>query len=71
MSRNAVIKKEKKRKMMIKNITKLLYIPFLAMACTSCLYEMPDEDTVHTVPVTNNPHVIKDSAPTAAPSIEY
>jgi len=47
---------------MYKKKIKLLIIPLLITALlNSCLYKMPTDDDMNTVPTTNNPNVVRDT----------
>jgi hypothetical protein len=58
------------KKMIRKTLLSLITCAMFA-GMSSCLYKMPDEDDIRTVPTTNNPNVIKDTSPSLAPSIDY
>ncbi len=47
----------------------LLLLILLPLAACS-MYQMPDEDTLHTVPTTNNPNVTRDKG-MSTPSFNY
>ncbi|MBJ7450002.1 MAG: hypothetical protein JHC93_06560 [Parachlamydiales bacterium] len=43
----------------------------LSTVLTSCLYEMPSDDQIHTTPLTNNPDVTQDNNSMMMPGAEY
>lgn len=42
-----------------------------SITLTGCIYNMPSEDHVCTVPTTNNPNVIKESGQSWLPGVSY
>jgi len=49
----------------------LLFATFIICTLTSCLYRMPKEDDLHTIPLTNNPNVTNDPGSLTVPGADY
>jgi hypothetical protein len=52
-------------------MTKSLIAALLLILSTSCLYRMPDEGEVHTIPTTNNREITREKAQNWSPSVDY
>ncbi|NGX55403.1 MAG: hypothetical protein KR126chlam2_01038 [Chlamydiae bacterium] len=50
------------------HLRKLFIISILFLSClTGCLYKMPDENCISTLPNTNNPSLTREIAPSLIP----